>query len=150
MNEILNVWFHVNKCLWQEIFQTCSNENCSTRFHHSLKGCVSHILRIVIHISTLIQDSNKWPTMPSSAQYDHKTWRNFWKKFSFKQNKSSLSASNNLYAEHSLMSQWFLALDYARPRKQADFSLPSLQDYFTPELRTNIRNMVLLIQSVTA
>jgi hypothetical protein len=121
MNEILNVWFHVNKCLWQEIFQTCSNQNCSTCFHHSLKGRVSHILRIVIHVSRLMQDSNIWPTMPSSAQYDHKTWRNFWKKFSFKQNKSSLSASNNLYAEHGLMSQFFffLALDYARPRKQA-------------------------------
>jgi hypothetical protein len=39
----------INVYLWQEIFLTCCNENCSTYFYHSLKGCVGYILKIVIH-----------------------------------------------------------------------------------------------------
>ena len=51
MNEILMYdSMSINVYLWQEIFQTCCNQNCSTYLYLSLKGCGGYILNIVLYI----------------------------------------------------------------------------------------------------
>jgi hypothetical protein len=62
----LNLLKNVSDHMRNELFKKTS----------SLKECVCNILKIVNNILRFTQNSDKWPGMSSSAQYNNETWRN--------------------------------------------------------------------------